>query len=81
LIENFEIRRFEQDPVQKDRIHLDIHMKPYFPAKNFLLKWMVTKAMMEMSGIPNTSKNNYFAHMCFEDGSSFCFCAFFNFEE
>ena len=38
LIENFEIRRFEQDPVQNDRIHLDIHMKPYFPAKNFLIK-------------------------------------------
>lgn len=38
LIENFEIRRFEQDPVQKDRIHLDIQMKPYFPAKNFLIK-------------------------------------------
>jgi hypothetical protein len=38
LIENFEIRRFEQDSVQKDRIHLDIHMKPYFPAKNFLIK-------------------------------------------
>lgn len=38
LIENFEIRKFEQDPLQKDRIHLDIHMKPYFPAKNFLIK-------------------------------------------
>jgi hypothetical protein len=38
LIEDFTIRRFEQDPVQKDRIHLDIHMKPYFPAKNFLIK-------------------------------------------
>jgi len=38
LIENFEIRRFEQDPEQKDRIYLDIHMKPYFPAKNFLIK-------------------------------------------
>ena len=38
LIENFEIIRFEQDSVQKDRIHLDIHMKPYFPAKNFLIK-------------------------------------------
>ena len=38
LIENFEIRRFAQDPVQKDRVHLDIHMKPYFPAKNFLIK-------------------------------------------
>ena len=38
LIENFEIRKFEQDPVQKDRIHLDIHMKPYIKAKNFLIK-------------------------------------------
>lgn len=38
LIENFEIRRFEQDPIQKDRIFLDIHMKPYFPAKNFMIK-------------------------------------------
>jgi hypothetical protein len=38
LIENFSIKRFEQDPVQKDRIYLDIHMKPYFPAKSFLIK-------------------------------------------
>ncbi len=38
LIEDFTIRRFEQDPNQKDRIYLDIHMKPYFPAKNFLIK-------------------------------------------
>ena len=38
LIEGFTIRRFEQDPIQKDRIHLDIHLKPYFPAKNFLIK-------------------------------------------
>ena len=38
LIEDFSIRRFEQDPDQKDRVHLDIHMKPYFPAKNFMIK-------------------------------------------
>ena len=38
LVEDFNIRRFEQDAVQKDRIHLDIHMKPYFPAKNFLIR-------------------------------------------
>lgn len=38
LIENFTIKRFEQDPIQKDKIHLDIHLKPYFPAKNFLIK-------------------------------------------
>lgn len=38
LIEDFSIRRFEQDPKQKDRIYLDIHLKPYFPAKTFLIK-------------------------------------------
>jgi hypothetical protein len=38
LIESFTIKRFEQDQVQKDKIYLDIHMKPYFPAKNFLIK-------------------------------------------
>jgi len=38
LIENFSIKRFEQDPNQKDRIYLDISMKPYFPAKNFMIK-------------------------------------------
>lgn len=38
LIENFTIKRFEQDPVQKDRVYLDIHLKPYFPAKTFLIK-------------------------------------------
>ena len=38
LIESFSVKRFEQDPVQKDRIHLDIHMTPYFPAKNFMIK-------------------------------------------
>lgn len=38
LIESFSIKRFEQDPKQKDRVFIDISMKPYFPAKNFLLK-------------------------------------------
>jgi hypothetical protein len=38
LIEKFSVKRFEQDPVQKDRIYLDIHMTPYFPAKNFMIK-------------------------------------------
>lgn len=38
LIENFAIMRFEQDHLQKDKIHLDIHLKPYFPAKTFLIK-------------------------------------------
>ena len=38
LIEKFKVIRFEQDAKQKDRIFLDIHMTPYFPAKNFLIK-------------------------------------------
>ncbi|AIY14440.1 MULTISPECIES: DUF5458 family protein [Cellulophaga] len=38
LIENFEIKKFEQDPNQLDRILLDVRLKPYFPAKNFLIK-------------------------------------------
>ncbi|HNA33599.1 MAG TPA: type VI secretion system contractile sheath protein TssC, partial [Flavobacteriales bacterium] len=38
LIEKFKILRFEQDPNQKDRIFLDIHMTPYFPAKNYVFK-------------------------------------------
>lgn len=38
LIEKFKLLRLEQDPTQKDRIFLDIHMVPYFPAKNFMIK-------------------------------------------
>jgi len=38
LIEDFSIKRFEQDPKQKDRVLIDIHLKPYFPAKNFMIK-------------------------------------------
>lgn len=38
LVENFDIRRFEQDPDKKDHINLDIHLRPFFPAKNFLIK-------------------------------------------
>lgn len=38
LIEDFDIKKFEQDPMQKDRVFLDIHIRPYFPAKNFMIK-------------------------------------------
>lgn len=38
LIERFKIMRFERDDVQKDKIHLDIHITPYFPAKSFMVK-------------------------------------------
>lgn len=43
LIEKFSIKRFERDPNQKDRILLDIHMVPYFPAKTFLVSLDGTK--------------------------------------
>ena len=43
LIEKFKIMRFEQDMNQKDRIYLDIHMTPYFPAKSFVIKLDGTK--------------------------------------
>lgn len=38
LIEKFKILRFEKDKDQKDKINLDIHMTPYFPAKNYVFK-------------------------------------------
>ena len=38
LIEKFRVVRFERDENQKDRIHLDINITPYFPAKSFMLK-------------------------------------------
>lgn len=38
IIENFKIQRFERDPDQKDKIYLDIHITPYFPAKNFMIR-------------------------------------------
>lgn len=43
LIEKFKIVRFERDPNQKDRIYLDIHLTPYFPAKSFVIKLDGTK--------------------------------------
>lgn len=43
LIEKFKIVRFERDPNQKDRIYLDIHMTPFFPAKSFVIKLDGTK--------------------------------------
>jgi hypothetical protein len=38
LIERFKVMRIEQDRHQKDRIYLDIHITPYFPAKSFVIK-------------------------------------------
>lgn len=38
LIESFRIGQLKQDPNQKDRVLIDIHMTPYFPAKAFMIK-------------------------------------------
>ncbi len=38
IIEDFQILRFERDKDVKDRVFLDIHIKPYFPAKSFLVR-------------------------------------------
>jgi len=43
LIEKFKIVRFERDPQQKDRIYLDLHITPFFPAKSFVIKLDGTK--------------------------------------
>ncbi len=43
LIERSKIMRLEQDPNQKDRVYLDIHITPYFPAKSFVIKLDGTK--------------------------------------
>ena len=50
LIEKFKILRFERDPKQKDRIFLDIHLTPYFPAKSFVIKLEGTRGMTRMTG-------------------------------
>ncbi len=42
IIESFQIMRLSQDKETK-RIYLDIHITPFFPAKNFLLKLGGTK--------------------------------------
>ncbi len=38
LIEKFKVMKIEQDPKQKDRVLLDIHITPYFPAKSFVIQ-------------------------------------------
>ncbi len=38
LIESFRIGQLKQDPNQKDRVMIDIHMTPYFPSKAFMIK-------------------------------------------
>ncbi len=43
LIEKFQIKRFQQDKSDKTKVHLDIHITPYFPAKNFMIRLGGTK--------------------------------------
>jgi len=43
LIENWEIKKIERDPKIKDKINVDILMKPFFPAKTFMVQLEGTK--------------------------------------
>ncbi len=38
LIERFKVVKVEQDPNRKDRILLNIHVTPFFPAKSFVIQ-------------------------------------------
>ncbi|WP_435314965.1 DUF5458 family protein [Cellulophaga fucicola] len=38
LIEKFKVMKIEQDPNQKDRVLIDLHITPYFPAKSFVIQ-------------------------------------------
>ena len=49
LIEKFKIMRLERDNNNKDRIYLDIHITPYFPAKSFVIRLDGTKGNNETS--------------------------------
>ena len=42
IIQDYNLMRLEQDPETK-RIYIDLHLSPFFPAKNFLLKLGGTK--------------------------------------
>lgn len=42
IIQDYKLMRLEQDPETK-RIYIDLHITPFFPAKNFLLKLGGTK--------------------------------------
>ena len=42
-MEKWELRKLDQDPIDKDKINLDLHIKPYFPAKTFLVQLEGTK--------------------------------------
>ncbi len=44
LIEDFEILDIVQDPNQKDRVIVNVHIIPYFPAKNMVIKLSGIKA-------------------------------------
>ena len=42
IIQDYKLMRLEQDPETK-RINIDLHLTPFFPAKNFMMKLGGTK--------------------------------------
>ena len=57
LIESFRIGQLKQDPNQKDRVLIDIHMTPYFPAKAFMIKLDGQKGDDGMQWLAEYAKN------------------------
>ncbi|MEI2758710.1 MAG: DUF5458 family protein [Bacteroidia bacterium] len=57
LIESFRIGQLRQDPNQKDRVLIDIHMTPYFPAKAFMIKLDGQKGDDGMQWLAEYAKN------------------------
>ena len=43
LIQDYKIIRLEQDPNQKDRVYLDMHITPFFHTKSFIIRLDGTK--------------------------------------
>lgn len=43
LIKEFKLLRLEQDKVNKDQVHLNLYLTPYFPGKSFIIQLDGTK--------------------------------------
>ena len=43
LIKEFKLLRLEQDKTNKDRVHLNLYLTPYFPGKSFIIQLDGTK--------------------------------------
>jgi hypothetical protein len=65
LIERFKVVKIEQDPNQKDRVLLDIHITPYFPAKSFVIQLDGHKGDGPENAVWNSEYEKYFLECVF----------------